>query len=163
MRRRSKKVKERVQQLNERFAEWYYVISDEVYRKIHLGRGDIVRKKTSTSTEGTSAASAHPCRPGGRQGAACPAGTRNQAGTRTTEAGGASAVRHSVGRIPAGNARTGEPAPTNPPSSEPASAPAPAESGTGGSPGDPGSRKAPVVKSVPGHFRPEDRPICPVK
>ncbi|MCS7237779.1 MAG: DUF4340 domain-containing protein [Thermoguttaceae bacterium] len=45
-----KKGKERVQQLNERFAEWYYVISDEVYRKIRLGRPDVVRKKTQTTT-----------------------------------------------------------------------------------------------------------------
>lgn len=28
--------------LNERFAEWYYVIPDEVYRKIHLGKNDII-------------------------------------------------------------------------------------------------------------------------
>ncbi|HID33565.1 MAG TPA: pyridoxal-phosphate dependent enzyme, partial [Anaerolineae bacterium] len=31
----------RVKELNERFADWYYIISDEVYRKIHLSR-DIV-------------------------------------------------------------------------------------------------------------------------
>ncbi len=29
-------------QLNARFAEWYYVIPDEVYRKIHLGKNDII-------------------------------------------------------------------------------------------------------------------------
>jgi hypothetical protein len=37
--------KKRVAELNDRFADWYYVISDEVYRKIHLGHGDIFKKK----------------------------------------------------------------------------------------------------------------------
>lgn len=40
-----KKGEEHVQELNARFADWYYVISDEVYRKIHLSRQDIVKKK----------------------------------------------------------------------------------------------------------------------
>jgi hypothetical protein len=31
--------------LNARFADWYYVIADDVYRKIHLSRADIVKKK----------------------------------------------------------------------------------------------------------------------
>jgi hypothetical protein len=30
--------------LNERFAEWYYVIPDDVYRKIHLGKNDIIQR-----------------------------------------------------------------------------------------------------------------------
>ena len=37
--------KKRVAELNERFADWYYVISDDVYRKIHLGHDAIVKKK----------------------------------------------------------------------------------------------------------------------
>lgn len=36
--------KKRAAELSERFAGWYYVIPDEVYRKIRLGRGDIVTK-----------------------------------------------------------------------------------------------------------------------
>ena len=28
--------------LNDRFAEWYYVIPDEVYQKIHLGKADLI-------------------------------------------------------------------------------------------------------------------------
>lgn len=36
---------ERVKQLNDRFAEWYYVISDAEFRKIHLSRADIVQLK----------------------------------------------------------------------------------------------------------------------
>jgi len=37
--------KKRAAELNVRFADWYYVISDDVYRKIHLGRDEIVQKK----------------------------------------------------------------------------------------------------------------------
>jgi hypothetical protein len=37
--------KKRVAELNARFADWYYVISDEIYRKIHLGHDDIFKKK----------------------------------------------------------------------------------------------------------------------
>jgi hypothetical protein len=50
-----KKGQERVKELNARFAEWYYIISDEVYRKIHLGFDDIVKKKeTEKKDEGES-------------------------------------------------------------------------------------------------------------
>ena len=37
--------KQKVKELNDRFADWYYVISDDVYRKIHLNHDDIVQKK----------------------------------------------------------------------------------------------------------------------
>jgi hypothetical protein len=37
--------KKRVGELNNRFADWYYVISDEVYRKIHLNHDELFRKK----------------------------------------------------------------------------------------------------------------------
>jgi hypothetical protein len=43
-----KKVEEarnRVRRLNDRFADWYYVISDKEYKRIHLTRADIVRTK----------------------------------------------------------------------------------------------------------------------
>jgi hypothetical protein len=47
-----KKGEDRVKELNERFADWYYVISDDVYKKIHLGRKEIVKKKeTKEATE----------------------------------------------------------------------------------------------------------------
>ena len=41
----------KVKELNGRFADWYYVISDEVYRKIHLGRDEIVTKKPKKEPE----------------------------------------------------------------------------------------------------------------
>jgi hypothetical protein len=40
-----KKAQEKVTELNTRFADWYYVISDDVYKKIHLGKADIVKEK----------------------------------------------------------------------------------------------------------------------
>jgi hypothetical protein len=41
-----KKGKEKVKELGDRFADWYYVVSDTTYQKIHLGRDEIVKKKT---------------------------------------------------------------------------------------------------------------------
>ena len=40
-----KKGNDRVKELNARFADWYYIISEGVYNKVHLGRSDIVKKK----------------------------------------------------------------------------------------------------------------------
>ena len=44
---------EKAQELNYRFAEWYYVISEDVFKKIHLNRADIIKEKEITDTEGT--------------------------------------------------------------------------------------------------------------
>lgn len=38
-------------ELNKRFAQWYYVISDDVYQKIHLDRKAIVKKKEPPKDE----------------------------------------------------------------------------------------------------------------
>ena len=48
-----KTAEEKVDKLNFRFADWYYVVSEDEYRKIHLSRSDIVRGKESTANEGT--------------------------------------------------------------------------------------------------------------
>ncbi|MCE5301889.1 MAG: DUF4340 domain-containing protein [Planctomycetaceae bacterium] len=37
--------KKRVADLNARFADWYYVISDDIYHKIHLGHDQLFEKK----------------------------------------------------------------------------------------------------------------------
>jgi hypothetical protein len=37
--------KKHVAELNERFGDWYYVISDDVFKEIHLSLDDIVKKK----------------------------------------------------------------------------------------------------------------------
>ena len=46
-----KKAEDRVKELNDRFADWYFIISDDVYKKIHLGRADIVKKKEAEKTD----------------------------------------------------------------------------------------------------------------
>lgn len=40
-----KTAQDKVKELNARFADWYYIISDDVYQNIHLNRADIVKKK----------------------------------------------------------------------------------------------------------------------
>jgi hypothetical protein len=40
-----KRGQDKVKELNDRFADWYFIIPDSVYKKIHLGRADIVKKK----------------------------------------------------------------------------------------------------------------------
>jgi hypothetical protein len=40
-----KKGQQKVRELNGRFADWYYVISEDVYKKVHLSRADIVKSK----------------------------------------------------------------------------------------------------------------------
>jgi hypothetical protein len=38
---------QKAKELNSRFADWYYVVGDETYRKIHLNKSDIVKKKNA--------------------------------------------------------------------------------------------------------------------
>ncbi len=42
----------KVSELNYRFADWYYVISEDVFKKLHLGRGDIIRVSEKAKKEG---------------------------------------------------------------------------------------------------------------
>jgi hypothetical protein len=51
--------KKRVTELNARFADWYYVISDEVYRKIHLNHEDIFKKKAAKGKDGAKPGDGH--------------------------------------------------------------------------------------------------------
>jgi Domain of unknown function (DUF4340) len=51
-----KKGEEHVKELNDRFADWYYIISDDVYHKIHLGRADVVKSKDAKPGEGNTPA-----------------------------------------------------------------------------------------------------------
>jgi hypothetical protein len=50
-----KKAQEHVAELNERFADWFYVVSDDVYRKIRLSHEDLVKKKKATGEGDTPA------------------------------------------------------------------------------------------------------------
>jgi Domain of unknown function (DUF4340) len=42
---------DKVKELNDRFADWYFIISDDVYKKIHLGRNDIIKKKEAATSD----------------------------------------------------------------------------------------------------------------
>jgi hypothetical protein len=44
------KAKKKVEELNTRFSDWYYVISDDVYQKIHLGRDEIIKENPNKTT-----------------------------------------------------------------------------------------------------------------
>ena len=46
------KGEEKATELNARFAGWYYVVSEATYRKIHLNRDDVIKKKTDAKSEG---------------------------------------------------------------------------------------------------------------
>lgn len=43
---------QRVDALNSRFADWYYIISEDEYKKIHLGRDDLLRESAAAKEEG---------------------------------------------------------------------------------------------------------------
>ena len=63
------KGKQHVKDLNARFAEWYYIISDDVYRKIHLGRDQIIKKKEKAKDkDGKEAGHDHDHGPGEKPG-----------------------------------------------------------------------------------------------
>ena len=49
------KGREEVEELNLRFGDWYYVISNDVFQKIHLDRSDLVKEKETTEDETNSA------------------------------------------------------------------------------------------------------------
>ena len=43
--------KKRVDELNGRFADWYYIVSDEEYKKIHLDRKAVIKMKTESTSD----------------------------------------------------------------------------------------------------------------
>jgi hypothetical protein len=49
---RRKKAEARVAELNGRFADWYYVVSEDVYKKLRLTRSDIVKEADKAKDEG---------------------------------------------------------------------------------------------------------------
>ena len=46
-----KKAETEVRDLQNRFGDWYYIISNDVYKKIHLGRADIIQERTGGGVE----------------------------------------------------------------------------------------------------------------
>ncbi|MEX2173913.1 MAG: DUF4340 domain-containing protein [Pirellulaceae bacterium] len=49
---KKKQAEARVAEMNARFADWYYVISEDVYQKLHLSRADIVKEGATARDEG---------------------------------------------------------------------------------------------------------------
>lgn len=47
-----KKAETRVGELNARFNDWFYVVSDDVYKKVQLSRADIVKDRATAKEEG---------------------------------------------------------------------------------------------------------------
>jgi len=47
-----KKANTQIAELNARFAEWYYIISEDEYKKVHLSRNDLISEKASAAAEG---------------------------------------------------------------------------------------------------------------
>lgn len=47
-----KKGEAAVKELNLRFGDWYFVVDDNVFQKIRLGREDVIKKKAPAKTEG---------------------------------------------------------------------------------------------------------------
>lgn len=41
-----------VREKNYRFADWFYIVSEDEYRKIHLGRADVIRESEQAAIEG---------------------------------------------------------------------------------------------------------------
>jgi hypothetical protein len=46
------KAEARVRELNSRFADWYYVVSEDVYKKLRLSRSDFVKEAAAAADEG---------------------------------------------------------------------------------------------------------------
>ncbi len=47
-----KEAQRKVRDLNFRFADWYYVVSEDVFKKVRLTRSDVIQEKASVEDEG---------------------------------------------------------------------------------------------------------------
>jgi hypothetical protein len=50
---KKKKANKKLRELNARFGDWYFVISDDVYKKIHLSKSNVIKEKDSAKKEGS--------------------------------------------------------------------------------------------------------------
>jgi uncharacterized protein DUF4340 len=105
--------KEKVDELNARFADWYYIISNEEYNKIHLGRDDVVKEKEKEEPA---------------EGEAAPAASEAMPAAPATPAPAASEAAPAKPATPAPAPAASEAAPAKPAASEaaPAASAAPA-------------------------------------
>jgi hypothetical protein len=69
-----KKGDEKVKELNLRFGDWYFVVDDDVFKKLRLGRANVVKKKEPPKAEGAPpAGTTNPFPPAGAPPAGLPA------------------------------------------------------------------------------------------
>jgi hypothetical protein len=54
---------QKAKELNARFADWYYVVGEDTYRKIHVGKSDIIKKKPKDTKDGKDSATTPPANP----------------------------------------------------------------------------------------------------
>lgn len=43
---------QKISELNARFADWYYIIPDDVYQRVHLSRNDLIRESAAATEQG---------------------------------------------------------------------------------------------------------------
>lgn len=55
--------RKKAKELNDRFADWYYIISEDTYKKIHLSRHDIIKKKEKEEKPKQETGLEHPHQP----------------------------------------------------------------------------------------------------
>ena len=71
-REKKAKAENRVKELNSRFADWYYVVSEDIYKKLRLGRADFVKEAATAADEGFGVDAFRKLESGGIKGAAAP-------------------------------------------------------------------------------------------
>jgi hypothetical protein len=59
-----KKGEEQMKELNLRFGDWYFVVDDDVFKKIRLGRADVIKKKEAPKAEGAADGATPAAQPG---------------------------------------------------------------------------------------------------
>ncbi|MEN1680673.1 MAG: DUF4340 domain-containing protein [Planctomycetota bacterium] len=64
--------RDRVKELNARFGDWYYVVANETFKKIRLGRDDVIQEKEKDEEGDAEDAAAEPASSFGAPGAAVP-------------------------------------------------------------------------------------------
>jgi hypothetical protein len=58
-----KQGEQKAKELNARFADWYYVVGEDTYRKIHVGKSDIIKKKPKDTKDSKDSAAGPPTNP----------------------------------------------------------------------------------------------------
>jgi hypothetical protein len=72
-REKKTKAENRVKELNSRFADWYYVVSEDVYKKLRLTRADFVKESATAADEGFGVDAFRKLETGGVEAKATPA------------------------------------------------------------------------------------------